>query len=113
LTLSHSNPTLTFSAGLLPTATFNAGSVPSLTYAEVLADNITGWLAGELPTKGSDTSVVTDISASASQPTFSGTTATISHTHTPSGTVSITTAAPGSGETANYTPAGTVSQPNS
>lgn len=60
-----------------------------------------------------------------SQPTFSGTVVTSgtnsaniavassSHTHstTVSGDVEITTAAPASGETANYTPAGTINAP--
>ena len=49
LSLSHSNPTLTFSAGTLPTATFSAGSVPSLTYTTVKPDNITAWSAGSVP----------------------------------------------------------------
>lgn len=99
LSHSHSNPTLTFSAGTLS----------SLTYTDVTADNITAWSAGTLPTKGSNTTVVTGIkSATSTQPTFTGTAATISHKHTPSGTVTITTSAPGTGETANYTPSGTV-----
>ena len=89
---------------------WSAGSAPSLTYSKVDADNITNWSAGTLPTKGSNTTVVTGIqSASSTQPSFTGTAATISHKHTPNGTVTITTGAPGSGETANYTPAGTIS----
>lgn len=133
LTFSHSHtaPSLTFDAGSLPDATFSAGTAPaltynkveadniinwsagsasSLTYSEVDADNITKWYAGNLPTKGSNTTVVTGIqSATSSQPSFTGTAATISHKHTPSGTITITTGAPGSGEAANYTPAGTIS----
>jgi hypothetical protein len=133
LTLNHTHTasSFEFSSGTLPTATFNegtlpsltyskvdaanitawsAGSVPSLTYEEVAADTITEWSTGSLPTKGSDIIVVTGIkSAASSQPTFSGTEATISHKHTPSGTVTISTGAPGSGETANYVPAGTLS----
>lgn len=63
-TLSHSNPTLTFSGGTLP----------SLTYEDVKADDITEWSPGTLPTKGSNTTVVTSIkSATSSQPTFTGT----------------------------------------
>lgn len=109
LTHSHSNPTLSFSAGALPTATFNAGTVPSLTYETAAASEITNWSAGSLPTKGGNTTVVTGIkNATSTQPAFTGTTATISHKHTPSGSVTITTAAPTSGETANYTPVGTV-----
>ena len=84
-------------------------TAPSLSYSSVDIDNITAWSAGSLPTKGSATTVVTGIqSASSTQPTFTGTAATISHKHTPSGTITVTAAAPGTGETANYTPAGTV-----
>lgn len=43
--------------------------------------------------------------------TFTGTEATISVTHKPAGTVTISTAAPTSEQTATYTPAGTVSKP--
>ena len=43
--------------------------------------------------------------------TFTGTEATISVTHTPAGNVTISTAAPTSGQTATYTPAGTISKP--
>ena len=43
--------------------------------------------------------------------TFTGTEATISVTHKPAGSVTISTAAPTSGQTATYTPAGTVSKP--
>lgn len=58
--------------------TFSAGSVPSLTYSAVDVDNITAWSAGTLPTKGSATSVVTSIkSATSTQPTFTGTAATL------------------------------------
>lgn len=88
-------------------------TAPSLTYtADVNASQISKWSTGTLPSKGSNTTVVTSIkSATATQPTFTGTAATISHKHTPAGTVTITTAAPGTGETANYTPAGTVTKP--
>lgn len=87
-------------------------TAPSLSYTARTVTQITDWSAGTLPTKGSNTTVVTGIkSAKATQPTFTGTAATISHKHTPSGTITITTGAPGTGETANYTPAGTVSKP--
>jgi hypothetical protein len=67
--------------------------------------------AGTLPTKGTNTTVVTGIeSATSSQPSFTGTQATISPTYTPNGTVSITTDAPGTGETANYTPTGSIAK---
>ena len=42
---------------------------------------------------------------------FSGTQATITIKHTPSGTVTIGSHSPNTGETANYTPSGTVSKP--
>ena len=87
-------------------------TAPSLSYTARTVTQITAWSAGTLPTKGSNTTVVTGIkSATATQPTFTGTAATISHKHTPSGTITITTGVPGTGETANYTPAGTVSKP--
>lgn len=43
-----------------------------------------------------------------SAPTFKGSEGTVSVSGTPSGTVSVSTGAPASSETANYTPAGTV-----
>lgn len=112
LTLSHSHtaPSLTYSTVKPDNITaWSAGTLPSLSYDSVDVDNITAWSAGTLPTKGSNTTVVTSIkSATSSQPTFTGTAATISHKHTPSGTITITTGTPGTGETANYTPSGTV-----
>ena len=106
--------------GTLPSASLSTGSAslsgsvsdgPNRTVT--LSINYTApvltFEAGTLPTKGSNTTVVTGIkSASSSQPTFTGTAATISHKHTPSGTITVTTAAPGSGETANYTPSGSL-----
>ena len=104
--------------GTLPSATFTQGSgsfsatitnkivkfshghtKPSLTFS-----------AGTLPTRSSTAvKAITSVSAALSTaPTFTGTTATISHKHTPAGTIKITAAAPGTGETANYTPAGTI-----
>ena len=53
-------------------------TAPSLTYSEVKPHKITTWSAGSLPTKGSNTTVVTSIkSATSTQPTFSGTPATL------------------------------------
>lgn len=80
VTLSHTHTasSLSFDAGTLPSASLSKGTLSSLTYEEVAADNITAWSAGSLPTKGSDTTVVTGIkSATSSQPTFSGTEATL------------------------------------
>lgn len=89
LSLAHSNPTLTFNAGTLPSLTYSAvsadnitawsaGSVPSLTTEDKTASKITAWSAGSLPTKGSNTTVVTSIkSATSTQPTFTGTAATL------------------------------------
>ena len=72
-------PTHSFSAGTLPELTFNAGSLPELTFN-----------AGSLPVKGNNTSVMTGASAVLdAAPTFSGAEATISHTFTPAGTISI------------------------
>ncbi len=45
-----------------------------------------------------------------SKPTFTGTTATINSSYTPSGTIAVTTAQTSSGS--NYTPSGSVSQPS-
>ena len=70
LSLSHTHTASSLS--------FSAGSLPSLTYSAVDADNITAWSAGTLPTKGSNTTVVTSIkSATATAPTFTGSTSTI------------------------------------
>ena len=71
---------------------------------------------------GSNSEVAITPAGSVSQPTFTGTAAshkhtftgteaTISVTHKPAGSVTISTAAPTSGQTATYTPAGTVSKP--
>lgn len=68
LKLTHTNPSLVFSAGTLPV----------LEYSSITADEVTGWSAGTLPTKGSNTTVVTGIkSATSSQPTFTGTPITV------------------------------------
>lgn len=49
-------------------------TTPTLSYTSVNADDITAWSAGTLPTKGSNTTVVTSIkSATSTQPTFTGT----------------------------------------
>ncbi len=81
LTLSHTHtaPSLTYNKVDADNITaWSAGSVPSLTYSEVKPHKITGWSAGTLPTKGSNQTVVTSIkSATSSQPTFSGTAATL------------------------------------
>lgn len=112
LTHTHVASTLDFQSGDFPTATFSKGKLPALTYSEVASTKISGWNPGSVPTV-EDQTVVTGISATSDTPTFTGTAATISHTHTPSGIITISTNRPGSGETANYTPAGTVSQPRS
>jgi hypothetical protein len=53
-------------------------TAPSLTYSEVKPHKITAWSAGTLPTKGSNTTVVTSIkSATSTQPSFTGTAATL------------------------------------
>lgn len=53
-------------------------TAPTLTYSEVKPHKITAWSAGTLPTKGSNTTVATGIkSATSTQPTFTGTAATL------------------------------------
>lgn len=53
-------------------------TAPTLSYSEVKPHKITAWSAGTLPTKGSNTTVATGIkSATSTQPTFTGTTATL------------------------------------
>ena len=84
LTHVHTAPQLSYTAVAADNITaWSAGSVPSLTSEEVAADDITAWSAGTLPTKGSNTTVVTSIkSATSTQPTFTGTPATLT-TSTP------------------------------
>ena len=67
----------------------DVGTLPNLTFT-VENENLTiGWSAGTLPTKGADTSVATSVqSATASQPTFSGTETSIRVSGTATGTVS-------------------------
>ena len=55
----------------------DAGTLPAFT-ATVTNETLTiGWNAGTLPTKGSDVTVMTGASATASAPAFTGTAATI------------------------------------
>lgn len=79
------------------------GTLPSFT-ATVSDETLTlGWDAGSLPTKGTSKTVVTGItSASASQPTFTGTGAELKGSF--SGTAGTATG--------KFTPAGTVSKPD-
>ena len=80
----------------------SVGSLPAFT-ATVENETLTlGWDAGTLPTKGTSKTVVTGItSATASQPTFTGTGAELKGTF--SGTAGTATG--------KFTPAGSVSQP--
>ena len=104
LTMSASNRTLniTFSAG---SSTFTAGSLD--------------FKAGSLPTRSSGITVATgthvhEVTAAGtvSQPTFTGTAATVSTKYTPAGSVSQPTFSGTEGNiSASYTPSGTVSQP--
>lgn len=64
------------------------GSVPSLTYSDVTVGSASDWSAGTLPTKGSNTTVVTGIKSAS----FSGTAATI--TPTIAGSGELTTGTP-------------------
>lgn len=98
-----SAPTITVTP---TTATVNSieavGTLPELTFT-VANENLTiAWSAGTLPTKGSDTTVATGISsATASQPTFTGTGVNLEAEFTGNSTTS----------TGTFTPEGTVSQP--
>lgn len=85
-----SAPTITVTPNTTTVNSITAvGSLPNWT-ASVADETLTiGWSAGTLPTKGSNTTVATGIkSATASQPTFSGTAGTATASYTPSGTVS-------------------------
>lgn len=101
---SVSTPTITVTPN---TTTVNSitevGSLPSLTTSVANETLSIGWSAGSLPTKGSNTTVVTGIkSATSSQPTFTGTGVELKGAF--SGTAGTATA--------TYTPAGTNSAPN-
>lgn len=80
----------------------DVGTLPTFS-ATVANENLTlGWTDGELPTKGADTTVVTGIkSATATQPTFTGTGADLEATFT--GTAGTATG--------KYKPEGTVTKP--
>lgn len=101
---SVSTPTITVTPN---TGTVNSitdvGSLPSFT-ATVANENLTfAWSAGTLPTKGSNTTVVTGIkSATSSQPSFTGTGAELK------GTFSGTS----KNVTVSGTPTGSVSKPS-
>ena len=100
-TVSTPTITVTPTTGTVNSIT-DVGTLPAFT-ATVANENLTlGWDAGSLPTKGSDTSVMTGASATSSQPTFSGTGAELTGSFSgTSGSVSVT-----------GTPSGTVSQPS-
>lgn len=99
--------------GSLPTCT-----LPTLT-TTVANENLTlGWTegsfnAGSLPTKGSNTTVMTGASAAlASNPTFTGAALSSTTAYTPAGSVSQPTFSGAVlNSTVSYTPAGTVSKP--
>lgn len=107
-------PTLTVTNQTVITGTSVANEVMSFTTAT--NGSASGWSAGTLPTKGSNTTVKTgDAAYQSTQPTFTGTAATITSTgsYTPAGTVSTPTFT-GTGKRLvlqDYTPAGTNSAP--
>ena len=120
-----SQPTTTVTPNTTTVNSITAvGTLPTWT-ATVANENLTiGWSQGTLPTKGSNTTVVTGIqSAVTTQPTFTGTGAVLKGTFsgnaltstgsfTPAGSVSQPTFSGSSlTSTATYTPAGSVSQP--
>lgn len=109
---SVSAPTITVTPS---TGTVNSitavGTLPSLTTTVANETLTIGWSAGTLPTKGSNQTVVTGISsATATQPSFTGTGARLV-----TGNISVPSSATFSGTQATIsvsgTPAGTVSQP--
>lgn len=97
----------------LNTTTFkpmtSQGTLPSLT-ASVSDETLSyTWSAGTLPGIGSDTTCATTVKT---QPTFSGTAATLSVSGTPTGTVSQPTFSGTKAQiSGTVTPSGTVSQP--
>lgn len=107
-------PTLTVTNQTVITGTSVSNEVMSFTTAT--NGSASGWSAGTLPTKGSNTTVKTgDAAYQSTQPTFTGTAATITSTgsYTPAGTVSQPTFT-GTGKRLvlqDYTPAGTNSAP--
>ena len=122
---SVSTPTITVTPNTAKVNSITAvGTLPELTMT-VASETLTfGWNAGTLPTKGSDTTVVTGIkSATSTQPsftgtgaelkaTFSGTAGTATGKFTPSGSVSQPTFTGTAGSaTGKFTPEGTVSKP--
>lgn len=107
-------PSLTVTNQTVVTGTSVSNEVLSFTTAT--NGSASGWSAGTLPTKGSNTTVKTgDAAYESSQPSFTGTAATITSTgtYTPAGTVSQPTFT-GTGKRLvlqDYTPAGTNSAP--
>lgn len=90
-TVSKPNVTVTPATTTVNSIT-NVGVLPVFS-TSVSSETLTlSWTAGTLPTKGSDTTVVTGVTAElASTPTFTGTSSTGTATYTPQGTVSAPT----------------------
>lgn len=124
---SVSTPTITVTkqtTAVKGITSYTAGSAPAWS-ATVSSETLSfSWNAGSVTTIGSSSyTVMTGATASASQPTFTGTTATISTSYTPAGSVSqptftgttvkISLGFEGSATTGStsYQPAGTVSKP--
>lgn len=121
-----STPTITVTPSTTTVNSITAvGTLPEWS-GTVTNENLTiGWSAGTLPTKGSNTTVATGIqSATATQPTFTGTGAVLkgsfsgtsfnsTGSYTPAGSVSQPTFSGDEFESsATFTPAGTVSKPS-
>ena len=120
-----SKPTITVTPNTTTVNSITAvGTLPELTMTVANETLTFGWNAGSLPTKGSNTTVVTGIkSATSTQPsftgtgaelkaTFSGTAGTATGKFTPSGSVSQPTFTGTAGSaTGKFTPSGSVSQP--
>lgn len=124
---SVSTPTITITkqtAAVKGITSYTAGSAPAWS-ATVSSETLSfSWNAGSVTTIGSSSyTVMTGATGSASQPTFTGTTATISTSYTPAGSVSqptftgttvkISLGFEGNATTGStsFQPAGTVSKP--
>lgn len=122
-TVSKPNVTVTPSTGTVNSIT-NVGTLPELTMTVTNETLTFSWSAGTLPTKGSDQTVLTGVSAAlAAAPSFTGTQGTVSVSGTATGTVSQPTftgtkkyahhtfSGSSFNSTGTFTPSGTVSQP--
>lgn len=87
----------------------SAGALKALAYKDSASGSYTpaGSVSASFSGTEGSVSVTGTAAGTVSQPTFTGTSGTVSVSGTAAGSVGISAAAPASGETANYTPAGT------